>query len=629
MDDVAGSDPGADPSGWADDITAGAPAHPGRRLIVAAPIGRVGPPASPSPSAPARRGSRRNLIVTAVALSAVGAAVVFLTMRATPVALEVDGKPIRNAATVIAQAEAVFRAVVEADGARPSEGARYYFAPAAEEGRPPGSSPRAACGPVLLGISGTDRPWVVGSVSYSATGAEEVIGRFDRFTAAEDLDERELRRPDGRRPAGTSGLEVSTEGIRDEEGRRLVGVDRFLAAADRGFAAAARTAGASVETGSRCYLGHVTTAEGQRISDRTLWCGPVLLLDSGPDEAWATYDIRVTAGDVFGTAQLDEAGITTVTGTKALGAGVSLFRPDGEKAPGSITLAPPDAAPQAPGFVEVLGEEPDGVTFTRPADGRIVTPGRFTTIDGLARVPRMGAGRDAVVAAAGEDLVVARFQSRRPEGAPTRPETAVVVSGTARTPVPRWGSVDRGTLVVSVPGQEHSVALEVLFDGRAQTISLLTGTRGADSPAALYRSANRVGIGRPAEVEATLPEAQVVRSGGTVTEAVLAAWRSDRGWAPAGRAFLEVEVDGWSVDRPCCKVTKVEATPVWRLVLPDSSVVDPLPPAAGSPGAPLFLVPEGLTDGRVELALRVRYEHGGAPGEVVAGPAVFELRLPA
>lgn len=566
--------------------------------------------------------------MTALVLAGAGGAVAFLTLRATPVALEVGGRPIRNAATVIAQAEAVFRAVVEADGARPPEGARCYFAPPGDGDGPASPSPRVACGPVLLGVSGTDRPWVVGSVSYSSRGGGEVVGRFDRFTAAEDLDERALRRPDGRRPAGTSGLKVATAGIRDEEGRRLLGVERFVAAADRAFAAAARTAGASVHPEARCHLGHVTTAEGQRISDRTLWCGPVLLLDSGPDEAWAAFDVPVTPGDVFGTARPDDPRIADLTATRALGAGVSLFRPDGEEPPASVDLSPPDAAAQEPGFLEVLDEQPDGVTFTRPADGRIVTPGRTTTIDGLARVPKIGAGRDAVVAAAGEDLVVARFASRRPEGA-NRSETAVVVSGAARIPVPGWGAATSGTLVVSVPRHEQSVVLEVLFDGRAQTISLLTGARGADSPAALYRPANRVGIGRPAVVEATLPEAQVVRSGGTVTEAVLAAWRADRGWAPAGQAFLEAKVDGWSVDRPCCKVTKVDATPVWRVVLPDSSVVAQLPPAAGSSAGPLFLVPETLTDGRIELALRVRYEHGGAPGEVVAGPAVFELRLPA
>ncbi|MGH9033528.1 MAG: hypothetical protein ACRDZV_15500, partial [Acidimicrobiia bacterium] len=64
-------------------------------------------------------------------LVAVGAAVVVVARRDEPVALEVEGKPIRNAGAILAQAEAAFGAVVEADGAEAPEAARCYFAPPA------------------------------------------------------------------------------------------------------------------------------------------------------------------------------------------------------------------------------------------------------------------------------------------------------------------------------------------------------------------------------------------------------------------------------------------------------------------------------------------------------------------
>ncbi|MBW3558111.1 MAG: hypothetical protein KY454_14340, partial [Actinobacteria bacterium] len=263
-------------------------------------------------------------------------------------------------------------------------------------------------------------------------------------------------------------------------------------------------------------------------------------------------------------------------------------------------------------------------------DARLVTPARTTTFDGLARTPKIGSGREALVAAPGEDLVVARFSRRRPEGAPPKSESAVVVAGATRLPVPGWSSSDAGTLVVSVPRAEQSVALEVLFDGRAQTISLLTGTRGAGSPAAFYRSATRVGIGQPLDVAVTLPEDQVVRATGSITDARVDGWRRDDGWAPPGQAFLVVGIEDWSVTRPCCKVSKVDPAAEWRLVLPDETVIDRVPPgSSSSTKAVLFVVPEAFAEGRLELSLRVRYEHRGNPGEARSQPVAFALRIPA
>ncbi|MBW3650945.1 MAG: hypothetical protein KY458_10295 [Actinobacteria bacterium] len=622
-----------DPRGWLDDITStDSDDGPPRRLIVAAPAGgaAAGPVAATGTDPPPALRSRwRNTAVAAALLAAIGTVVVFLVIRDRPVELKVDGKPIRNASTVLAQAEAAFRSVVESDGARPPKAARCYFAPApADQASQP--RPRAACGPVLLGVSGTDRPWVVGRVSYSSGIGGEMIGRFDEFDAVEDLDEGTLRRPDDKRPAKGTGLKPSAAGIRDEEGRRLLRAVEVLAVADRAFAAAARDAGASTGAQTRCHFGHTPTGAGQRVSDAKLWCGPVLLIDSDPDEPWSSYALPISAGDLFGTAEIGDVAITAVTATTSLAPGVELYRPDGAAAPKEVTLAVPDAAPRQPGFLAVLDTTPPSVTFSTPPDARLVTPARTTTFDGLARTPKIGSGREALVAAPGEDLVVARFSRRRPEGAPPKSESAVVVAGATRLPVPGWSSSDAGTLVVSVPRAEQSVALEVLFDGRAQTISLLTGTRGAGSPAAFYRSATRVGIGQPLDVAVTLPEDQVVRATGSITDARVDGWRRDDGWAPPGQAFLVVGIEDWSVTRPCCKVSKVDPAAEWRLVLPDETVIDRVPPgSSSSTKAVLFVVPEAFAEGRLELSLRVRYEHRGNPGEARSQPVAFALRIPA
>ena len=72
-------------------------------------------------------------------------------------------------------------------------------------------------------------------------------------------------------------------------------------------------------------------------------------------------------------------------------------------------------------------------------------------------------------------------------------------------------------------------------------------------------------------------------------------------------------VTGWTVDRPCCAVSRVEATPAWRLVLPDGTTVDAVSrgSAPSASPSPVFPVPENFTEGRVELVVSVRFDASG------------------
>ena len=80
-------------------------------------------------------------------------------------------------------------------------------------------------------------------------------------------------------------------------------------------------------------------------------------------------------------------------------------------------------------------------------------------------------------------------------------------------------------LVLSVPQGARTVDLEVLFEGRAQTISLLTGSHAQGAPAALYRRSPSVGVGQSIDVTIPLAARQAARTRGTASEARIEAWR--------------------------------------------------------------------------------------------------------
>jgi hypothetical protein len=111
-----------------------------------------------------------------------------------------------------------------------------------------------------------------------------------------------------------------------------------------------------------------------------------------------------------------------------------------------------------------------------PAAGRLELPARTFAVEGTARRAKVGVGRDALVAAAGEELIVVRFTVTPGAGGPDR--------GTARLdagrndggrPFAQWSSLPAGgVLVVSVPAGADAV-LAVTSGGRVHRLSLATG----------------------------------------------------------------------------------------------------------------------------------------------------------
>jgi hypothetical protein len=613
-----------DTTSWGDDII-DAGDRPAAPLLPLPPF-----PARPAPDA-GPSWSWRSLGITAGVLVVLGLGAFWYLTRDTPVAIEVDGRPVANAETVLDRAEAAFADLVRTDGATPADDAACWFTPPPDDQPFAGRGPQLACGPVLLGVSGTTEPWVLGRVDYSAgVGGDEVTGSFDSLVGVGAPDTGDFARPDGRGAPGTSGLAPATAGIRTEDGRRLIGDQAVIDAADEVFADAADEAGASVTDGSSCFFGGTRNRAGQFRTDGDIWCGPVLLRTSDPADRWARTTVSFAPGDTFALAKVARAPNLPLTGTVGLEAGTDLARPDRREPADGDDLEPPDAEPVDAGSVEVVDELPDDVDLDEPDDGRLVTPSRNLRLTGIARVDKVGSGADALVAGTGSELVVAAFEVARVEGASYDAGTAQMVVDGDRTPFAGWPTIDgSGAIVASVPDDAGQVTLEVLFDGVAQQLSLLTGERVGAFPAALYREDATVGLGRQLDATAALPAGEPVTAGGVVSEAALAAWTEEQGWAPEGRAFLALTVDGWTKDTPCCDVTGVEVTPLFSVTTASGERIDGTVGDASSRPEPVFVVPADFTSGIVELRLRVTFHRGSGEQETVEGaPAGLPVELP-
>lgn len=176
---------------------------------------------------------------------------------------------------------------------------------------------------------------------------------------------------------------------------------------------------------------------------------------------------------------------------------------------------------------------------------------------------------------------------------------------------------DGSWLLVSVPAGADAVDLEVLFDDRAQTISLLTGERAPGAPAALYRESGSVGVGSPLQVAVPLPEGDPATVSLVVTEAVVAAWLPDQGWAPDGQAYVRLALEQVEVEEPCCDVAGLEVLPVLTLTPSGGTAVPTLEGTdpgtdPGTDAAAVFVVAQDVTAATLTLTAAATFEGGTA-----------------
>ena len=137
---------------------------------------------------------------------------------------------------------------------------------------------------------------------------------------------------------------------------------------------------------SRCYYG---TMPGSRDVETSLECGPVYFDDSTSTSYWMTVNFTVDPTKGVATVTSD-----TPATNQTLAAGEKLTRPDGKQPPKTISIKIPDPAPQSSNYVNVLQlDDPRGLTFTTPPDGRLIGPDYNLNLTGVTQTRKIGTGK--------------------------------------------------------------------------------------------------------------------------------------------------------------------------------------------------------------------------------------------
>ncbi|MGL5864520.1 MAG: hypothetical protein ACRCYX_01435 [Dermatophilaceae bacterium] len=331
----------------------------------------------------------------------------------------------------------------------------------------------------------------------------------------------------------------------------------------------ASTENLSKGTDLRCYF--VTdTSENALLVESTgsvtaaqIGCGPVRPLGAGDGEVWDTYAVVLTPnGDgtaTFGEFDDDQSGQRLD--------GVAFWRPDGdEPSPDADKLAAPPPPPAESRLMEVLdaGRGQEVTTELRTVAGDpLITPLRSFRITGLARTQVARLADGPVRPASGEEFLVVRVETggRYPYPEPAAfadrdvdasTQVVLAVNGDRRSiaELESDGAASLSektterTLLLSVPrgSTPHLVARTA---GREQALSLGDGRRTSTTAAGFYRKSPVVGVST--SLPATTREVgdyTTIRSNVRLEDAVLSAWDPQQGWAPEGKAWLQVTYEG-------------------------------------------------------------------------------------
>ncbi len=588
-------------------------------------------------SEPSNRG-RLYVIVTAVALLAAGALGYFFWSTAGRVDLRYNGQEIANADEMLAEAETLMAETAAVDGADLSPDARCFFAP---ENPPTNTNPMVVCGPVWLGVSPTDQPWLTARARYDLED-DRAIGRFEGFGGTANLDLRSLDRPDGTRPAAPGAPAYPATGPRLRDGRLLVDVDEILDGALAAFTEHVATNEdplISAHPEATCFLVQgPDLAQNQATLLETrndVWCGPGRTVTTGSSQVWLPININYQRGATFGSARLEEASVGFL-GFQGVPDDVALVRPD--------DASPPDAAelnrPPVPVDFATVVDYPVDLDGLAGGEGLLVTSDYRINFDALVRTDQVGSGARSFTAPDGHDLVVAVVSS------PSRflnPRGTLAIDGVEQA-LPRWDDGDEGaTMVLAVPQSARSVKMTVEDNGRPQTISLLDGSLADGYPLAFYRS--EADLSRPFSVRVEMPVGEAVLVSGQLTTARWFATDQANEWLPVDTSELVFNFEGWDVDRPFTEVRIDDVVTTFTLELPAPSAelddeVEPTGRAATTVDdlredptrqpdreGPRFRVPATTSSGVLRMDIEVTFTADGEQ-QTATVEERFEVVLP-
>jgi hypothetical protein len=305
----------------------------------------------------------------------------------------------------------------------------------------------------------------------------------------------------------------------------------------------------------RCYF--VTGADGNK-SLGTVACGPVRRLGTAERQVWDIVRVETTGGDKPGL-QIPENEPWKQAQLRPDSS--SLWRPDDKAVADNADALAAPPAPAAPAGMTEVSDRAETLDL-KPATDKLVVPDGTVTLKGVATPATIGTGADAQSPASGEKFVVATFGTAPtidqltgqpaidPQSTTTVGTKWTVTVGSQQRPVEVLPAADgsattvQRTIVASVPKDTPEVLLTATNGLVVQSLSLISGKRTTTTAAAYYRT------GTQAQLNKTLAPTSVTQGRDfrstfslSLRQAVLTPWDSDRGWAPAGKAWVQVQVE--------------------------------------------------------------------------------------
>ncbi|MFC9691414.1 hypothetical protein ACFTSF_22860 [Kribbella sp. NPDC056951] len=309
----------------------------------------------------------------------------------------------------------------------------------------------------------------------------------------------------------------------------------------------------NVRPSARCY--YVTGADGKQ-SLGTMACGPLRRLGTAERQVWDVIRLETTGSDKPGFKVPDDEQWKK---SQLRPDSSAFWRPDDKQADGDADALAAPPAPAAQSGLATVTDKSEKLAL-KPATGKLVVPDGTLTLKGIATPDTIGSGVDVKAPASGEKFIAAEFTTS-PTIDPLTDRPAFIGStGTAAT---KWavkvGSEQRPieaisddpeatnaarTLVVSVPKDASDVTLTATSGSVVQKLSLTTGERTTpDVAAAYYRTS------LSADLNKSFPK--TIRNVGqyfkssyqlSLQKAALTPWDPTRGWAPAGKAWVRIQL---------------------------------------------------------------------------------------
>jgi hypothetical protein len=304
--------------------------------------------------------------------------------------------------------------------------------------------------------------------------------------------------------------------------------------------------------GSHCWL--LRDKDSGEI-DPVAACGPVRHLGAADTGVWDLYRFK---GTVSGKT-LTVADVAVDKAGAALPADREPYRGDDATVPADAdALSPPEAPPARPGMAKVIPDvKVDNVA--KPQKGKLIIPGGTVEATEVGEVRTIPGDEQSPVyrPADGEEFraVSVTITPDENAGAGSVDVTpAYSVKAGSQRIAADLGRDSSGqpvsgaqVLVVSVPkGQDAELVVSVA--GVDQALSVRTGDRTSTTAAAYYRENSKIAVGqRYPSQHVTVGQFQLGHQV-TFTEATVTPFDPDKGWAPAGKAWLELGFTGAGTD---------------------------------------------------------------------------------